>query len=43
MSLPAAQLPSAAISELSEPLEGPLGALRMVAVVGRGREKESPF
>jgi hypothetical protein len=26
------QLPSAAISELSEPLEGPLGALRMVAV-----------
>lgn len=33
------QLPSAAISELSEPLKGPLGALRMVVVwVGAGKK-----
>lgn len=40
---PPAQLPSAAISELSEPLEGPLGALRMVAVAARGRGEGPPF
>ena len=32
-----------AISELSEQLEGPLGALRMVAVVSRSREEGPPF
>lgn len=36
------QLPSAAISELSEPLEGPLGALRMVAVWVGARKKALP-
>lgn len=36
------QLPSAAILELSEPLEGPLGALRMVAVWVGARRKTLP-